>query len=551
MIGVDTEFEEAEAHLRRALLDPEAAQEELLRGILQVNRDTEYGRKLGFASIEDLRTYRARVPLIASYKDVAPDVDRMVDGAADVLFEGHATFFGCTSGTTANPKRIGFNPRVRNEYVHLLGPIVAQLDRDFPGASRATLLLTAQFDESRSPTGVPIGNASGFGRRSLDEHPYFRFVPEPVYECHDPEARSYTMLLFALTRPMRCFASLFPVLLVNLFRRANEYVAALADDLERGRLEAGPPGIRALAAHCAPRLRPMPDAARRLRDIVRAHGAFVPDEYWPDVAALHVWKGGTAKHALPELQAMFPRAQIRPMSSGSTEAALMVPLEGSWIGGLPALRSTVIDFLPADASPHANEVVTLRDLEDDRGYRLVVTNHRGLYRYVMEDVFVIEGHYHGVPYLRLDHRVGIVSSVAGEKLTEEQVSHAIDRAIAATGVASSAFQVAPEKLTGHAESYRYVVQLEVTSSPSPEILRRFLNVIEDDLRQHNSQYFLNRNLGALGPVILYRMKPGYFDGVLRARPAKGRSDVQFKLTALSTELLVRDDSAVVETISLE
>jgi hypothetical protein len=527
----EAEFARAEMRLREALRDPDAAQEALLRNILETNRDTEIGRRYDFASIGDLAKYRARVPL-AAYSDFVPYVDRMVAGEPDVLFEGLATFFGCTSGTTAAPKRVGFNPRVRNEYVHLLGPMVSCLERDFPGAGRNALLLTAQFEESHTPSGVPMGNASGFGRRSLDAHPYFRFLPEIVYESRDADARAYTMLLFALTRPMRCFASLFPVLLLNLMQRASEHALALADDLARGRLVAGPPGIRAFAAQCAPRLWPMPDAAARLRDIVRVHGKFVPSEYW-DVAALHVWKGGTAKHALPELQAMFPRSEIRPMSSGSTEAALMVPLERSWIGGVPALCSTVMELLPAGAMT----TVGLRDAEDDRGYRLVVTNHRGMYRYVMEDVFVVETRYEGMPVLRLDHRLGIVSSVTGEKLTEEQAAHAIDRAIAVTGIAPRAFQLAPEKLAGG--TFRYAVQIELDAAQPQDALRQFLQAVEDDLRAHNSQYVLNRNLGALDPAVLYVVRAGTFDARLRERAR----DIQFKLVALDTKVLERAPDA--------
>jgi hypothetical protein len=543
MIDPEGEFTRAEQRLRDALGDPAAAQEALLADILRTNRDTEYGRRFDFASISDLATYRARVPLV-SYKDVAPLVDRMIAGERDVLFEGHAIFFGSTSGTTAAPKRVGFNPRVRSEYVNLLGPIVSSLERDHPGASRSTLLLTAQFEESTSPSGVPIGNASGFVRRSLDAHPYFRFAPEVVYESHDTNARAYTLLLFALARPMRCFASLFPILLTNLFKRVDDAADALANDLEHGRLEAGPPGIRAFASHCAPRLTPNPAAAARLRDIVRAHGRFLPGEYWPSVSALQVWKGGTAKHALPELQAMFPNAEIRPKSSGSTEAALMVPLERDWIGGVPALCSTVIDFLPADAEPHADNVVTLGDLVEERGYRLVATNHRGMYRYVMEDVFMIEGRYLGVPVLRLDHRIGIVSSFTGEKVTEEQVSHAIDRAIAATGIASPTFQVVPEQLANHGASYRYAILFE--GGQPTEVLRTFLAAVEDDLRTHNSQYGLNRTLGALGEAVLIRVRSGYFDSIVRQH----RPDVQLKRTALSTKLLVLDRDDIEEVITV-
>lgn len=551
-MNIHTEFEVAETRLRSALADPEAAQEEVLRDILQVNRDTEVGRRFDFASIGDLHTFRSRVPVIGSYAEMGDSVERMMAGARDVLFEGHATFFGRTSGTTGAPKHIAFNPRVRHEYVQMLGPMVARFERDFPGASQTTLLLTAPFDEDRTATGVPIGYASGFVRRSLEEHPYFRFAPEDVYETRDLETRTYVLLLLALSRPMRCFAGMFPVALINMLRRATDLAEPLADDLARGRLAAGPPEAKELAATCGPRLRPLPDAARRLRDIVRTHGRFVPDEYWTTVSALHVWKGGMAKHGLDELQSMFRSAEIRPMASGSTEASLMVPLEPSWIGGVPAVRSTVLEFLPEGARPHASEVVTLRDLEDDRGYRLVVTNHRGMYRYAMEDVFVIEGRYdHDVPILKLAHRVGIVSSLAGEKVSEAQVSHGIDQAIRTTGLVPKLFQVAPEPMDGGGAVFRYAILVELEGAASRELLHQFLTVFEQDLLEQNDLYKLYRDLGSLGTAVLYRMQPGYFVAAARARSGvRDLVGAQLKLVALDRELLERDDSTVVETVSL-
>lgn len=551
-MNIQTEFEVAETRIRSALADPEGAQEELLRDIMQVNRDTEVGRRYDFASIGDLASYRSRVPVIG-YAQMDDDVERMMDGARDVLFEGEATYFGRTSGTTGAPKHIAFNPRVRAEYVNMLGPLVARFERDFPGASGTTLLLTAPFNEEQTRTGVSIGYGSGFVRRCLDEHPYFRFAPDDVYETRDLDIRTYVLLLLALSRPMRGFAGMFPVALVNLLRRATDLVEPLADDLARGRLAAGPAGVTALAPICGPRLRPLPDAARRLRDIVRTNGRFVPDEYWTTVSALHVWKGGMAKHGLQELQAMFRSADIRAMASGSTEASLMVPLEPSWIGGVPALRSTVIEFLPEGATPHASEVVTLRDLEEDRGYRLVVTNHRGMYRYAMEDVFVIEGRYdHGIPFLRLAHRVGIISNLAGEKLSEAQVSHAIDEAIRATGVVPKLFQVAPERMTGSGAVFRYVVLLELEEAAPRELLQQFLDVVQRDLLQANDHYKLFHDLGSLAPAVLCQMTPGYF--LATARKRSGVRDLvgaQLKLVALDRELLERDDATVITTVALD
>ena len=510
------------------------------------NAETEYGRKFDFTSIRDLTTYQQRLPILA-YSDVDPYVERILAGERDVLIEGSPTFFGLTSTTTGKAKRIPFNPRVREEYVHMVGPVVACLERDFPGASRCALLYTAQFEDSISPTGITMGWASGFARRCMDAHPFWRFLPEVVYESRDADARIYTMLLFAMMRPMRSFTSQFPVVLTNMFHRATELVDALAHDLERGRFEAGPPGIQAFAAHCAPRLSPRPEAARRLRDVVRVHGRFQPSEYWTNVSTVHVWKGGTAKHGLPELRSMFPNSELRAMASGSTEASLMVPLERDWNGGVPALCSTVIEFLPADAEPVSENVGPMRDLQEGRGYRLIVTNMRGLYRYAMEDVFAIEGRYHGVPYFDLEHRIGIVSSVVNEKLTEQQVSHAVDRAIRVTGITPSGFQMAPQKIDGTGGAYRYVLRLETSAAPAE--LQPFLREIEIDLNETNQGYTLYRDRGYLEPAALYVMKPGYFDALLRARAATGR-DVQFKLVALSTQLFEVESSAVLQVITL-
>ncbi|MEJ7596932.1 MAG: GH3 auxin-responsive promoter family protein [Kofleriaceae bacterium] len=142
----------------------------------------------------------------------------------------------------------------------------------------------------------------------------------------------------------------------------------------------------------------------------------------------------------------------------------------------------------------------------------------------------------------------MVSSFAGEKVTEAQVSNAIDRAIEATGISPRAFQVAAEKLSGHAATFRYVVQVELDGDHTPDALRRFLAVVEQTLLATNTQYVLNRNIGALAPSSLHRMVRGHFDTVLRARTTKGRNDIQFKLLALNTELLVRDHATVLELI---
>ena len=50
---------------------------ELLLRLLDDNKDTEYGRKYGFAQIHSIDEYRKRVPVI-TYDDIAPELERMM-----------------------------------------------------------------------------------------------------------------------------------------------------------------------------------------------------------------------------------------------------------------------------------------------------------------------------------------------------------------------------------------------------------------------------------------------------------------------------------------
>ena len=48
---------------KKAVVDPKAAQERLLREILQRNKDTEYGRGYEFGRLNNLADYQGVVPI--------------------------------------------------------------------------------------------------------------------------------------------------------------------------------------------------------------------------------------------------------------------------------------------------------------------------------------------------------------------------------------------------------------------------------------------------------------------------------------------------------
>ena len=71
---------------------PRAAQEKLLRHILEKNKNTKFGKKYGFARIKTLRAFQKRVP-VCTYEDLKPYIDAQLRGQA-VNFPGHAKING-------------------------------------------------------------------------------------------------------------------------------------------------------------------------------------------------------------------------------------------------------------------------------------------------------------------------------------------------------------------------------------------------------------------------------------------------------------------------
>ena len=65
---------------RTGLSRPEALQEAcLFDRVIRPNVDLEYGRRHGFSSIQSIREYRERVPIVR-YADIEPEIERTARG---------------------------------------------------------------------------------------------------------------------------------------------------------------------------------------------------------------------------------------------------------------------------------------------------------------------------------------------------------------------------------------------------------------------------------------------------------------------------------------
>jgi hypothetical protein len=83
----------------------------------------------------------------------------------------------------------------------------------------------------------------------------------------------------------------------------------------------------------------------------------------------------------------------------ATELRGSVPLSDQGDAGVIAVGTNVLEFHPADddRAPEGRELLRVEQLQVGKRYFVYVTNASGLYRYEMNDIVEVAGHYGQTP----------------------------------------------------------------------------------------------------------------------------------------------------------
>jgi GH3 auxin-responsive promoter len=524
-------------HFNALCRTPVQAQDDLLRQILGTNADTEFGRRHGFSSIATFGEFQERVPLSA-YEDLEPYITAEMHGQANQLTKEPPVLFTTTSGTTGNRKYIPMTRQGKRDKSHLTWLWFCGLYRDHPGIVGGRVLSVVSPEvESHAPSGVPIGAESGHGYRTMPGPVKSMYTaPYPVFAIEDYEAKYYTLLRLAAGQDISCIATVNPSTVLLLGDRLAQHSEAIIRDVRDGSLSADvavPPGLRA-SLH----LKPDPERARRLEQAAsRGGGVLRPGLAWPKLAAIGCWKGGTVGAYLTRFDTLFPqRPPVRDFGYYATELRGSVPLSDQGDAGVVAVGTNVLEFHPAadDRAPDGRELLRVEQLEVGQRYFVYVTNASGLYRYEMNDIVEVAGHYGKTPLIRFIQKGKGVVSFTGEKLYEVQVITAVDQALASLRGRYHFIAAVAELVEG--TTPRLVFLTEFDDPVAEQDGSVLVDRLDAALGEENDEYLTKRKSLRYGAPVIRVVRPGEFDRYRRRMVETGqRADGQFKVLRLTSD----------------
>ncbi|MEK9612302.1 MAG: GH3 auxin-responsive promoter family protein [Flavobacteriaceae bacterium] len=96
--------------------NPHQAQETVFQNLLNKGKKTQFGKDHQLDLVKDLDSFRRQIP-IRDYEGFRPYIDKILEGASDILWPGRPLYYAKSSGTTSGAKYIPISKESMPEHI--------------------------------------------------------------------------------------------------------------------------------------------------------------------------------------------------------------------------------------------------------------------------------------------------------------------------------------------------------------------------------------------------------------------------------------------------
>ena len=463
--------------------------EDIQRGVLdrllRQAGETEWGKLHHYASIHSYEAFAQQVPL-NSYEELKGPIDRMRQGAANVLWPGRVKWYAKSSGTTND----------KSKFI----PVSAEGLKNihYKGGTDVVALYLQNNPKSRmfDGKGLILGGSHS-----------------PNYNVAGSLVGDLSAILIENINP-----------LVNLVRVPKKQTALLSDfEVKRDRI------ARECLNKNVTNISGVPSwMLSVLVRVLELSGKERLDEVWPNLEVF--FHGGIAFTPYrSQYEHIIKSDRMHYMETyNASEGFFGIQNDPEDKSMLLMLDYDVFyEFLPMDEFDSENpNIVPLEGVETGKNYAMLISTSCGLWRYMIGDTvkftsvrpykFVITG------------RTKYFINAFGEELIQDNAEKGLAYACQQTGAEVKEYTAAPVFMDANAKCrHQWLIEF----AKKPENISEFADILDRQLQAINSDYEAKRFHDiTLQPLEVVVAREGQFDDWLRS---KGKLGGQHKIPRLS------------------
>ena len=475
---------------QRQLIDVPTVQLQVLQRLVRSARFTEFGLKHRFRDIFTPEDLRQAIPL-STYSDHAPYIQKIADGASDVLWHGRPLYFATSSGTTSGKKYL---PITR-----------AMLDAQF----EATMTNMANFTYR-------------LGLHDVHKGKWVLFADPPIFHPFGTIKSGALSSILTAEKPKWVNKMSFPTHKTDLIPEYEDKITATARETIgqdiRG-IVAMPP-LLLLYLRKVEELsgRPLNRVFPNLRIISMAGMNFEP---YRDLINSIVNQKVTYLQAYPASEGYFAF-----QNDVDDTSMVLLPNSGMFY-----------EFVPlSEIEKPKPRRLWIHEVEIRVPYVIHIHTCAGLWGYNMGDV--VEFTQLDPPKLRILGRVGQSLNAFGEHFTQAEVDTAVAKVVRETGYAVTDFALTPVLISENGLPYHeWFVEFEHGGD-----VHKFSQRLDEILCQQNMCYDDLIRGKALNKLTINTLQHGTFKKMMLET---GRAGTQYK----TRRFIQRDEATLLRNLS--
>lgn len=425
---------------------PIEVQDEWFATLINDAKDTEWGKKYDYRSIENVQQFKQRIP-VQNYDSLKPYIDKMLEGQQNVLWPSDIKWFAKSSGTTHH----------RSKFI----PVSAESLEEchFKGGKDMLAIYCNNRPDAQMFTGKGLVLGGSHQVNQLTPNSYYGDLSAVLIKNLPAWAE------FMRTPDMA-------IALMNNYEEKIEKMARATIDVNVTNISGVPTWTIVLA--------------KRILEITGKNNLM---DVWPNLE-LYVHGAVNFEPYREQFKNLIPNPDMYYLETYNASEGFFGIQDQSHSPDLLLMLDYGIyyEFITMDqVDKEFPETISLSEVELDKNYAIVISTNAGLWRYMIGDTVKFTSL---SPYrIRITGRTKHFINAFGEEVIIDNAEKALTKACNETGALIKDYTACPVYFKGKdIGCHEWIIEFE----KMPAEFERFVDILDNTLREVNSDYDAKR-----------------------------------------------------------